>query len=143
MTARSTPDDLREGLSLGADDDLTKPFGADELIEAVEARLERHRAFKQQREKRMDELRENVSTALPHEMRTPLVAIQGYAEVLRSDRDELSSQAGREMVGEILQATDRLTRLTENYVLYTQLETNKEAVLGDEGATAGLSSRKS
>lgn len=136
LTARSTPDDMREGMSLGADDYLTKPFGADELIEAVEARLERHRAFEQQREKRMDELRENVSTALPHEMRTPLVAIQGYAEVLQSDWDELSSQAGREMVGEILQATDRLTRLTENYVLYTQLETNTEAVLGEEGVTA-------
>jgi signal transduction histidine kinase len=136
LTARSTPDDVREGMSLGADDYLTKPFGASQLIEAVEARLERHRAFRQQREKRMDELRENVSAALPHEMRTPLVAIQGYAEVLQSDWDELSPQTGREMLGEILQATDRLTRLTENYVLYTQLETSTEAGLDEEGTTA-------
>ena len=124
LTAKSTPDDIREGMALGADDYLSKPFRAAELVRAVEARLDRHRAFARQHEERLDELRHSMSTALPHEVRTPLVAIQGYAEVLREDWCQLSVAEGRGMLNEILQATERLKRLTENYAMYVQLMGN-------------------
>lgn len=124
LTAKSTPDDMREGMTLGADDYLTKPFRAAELVSAVKTRLKRHRTFARQREQRLNELRRSMSTALPHEVRTPLVAIQGYAEVIRDDWEQLSPAEGRGMLSEILKATERLTRLTENYAMYAQLEGN-------------------
>lgn len=137
LTARSTPDDMREGMTLGADDYLTKPFQAADLLEAVEARLSRHRVFIRQREERLEELRRNMSTALPHEVRTPLAAIQGYAELLKQDWDGLSAADGRAMLDDILEATDRLKRLTENYALYTQLEAVTDpAALRDAEPTA-------
>lgn len=40
LTARTDHKDLRLGMSLGADDYLTKPFNAAELIEAIRTRLE-------------------------------------------------------------------------------------------------------
>ncbi|MCU7497423.1 MAG: response regulator transcription factor [Ignavibacteria bacterium] len=40
LTARTDHKDLRQGMSLGADDYLTKPFNAKELVEAINARLE-------------------------------------------------------------------------------------------------------
>jgi len=45
LTARGEKRDLRTGMNLGADDYLTKPINASELISAVEARLarEQHR----------------------------------------------------------------------------------------------------
>lgn len=42
LTARAEKSDLRAGMVLGADDYLTKPVDADELLEAIRARLERH-----------------------------------------------------------------------------------------------------
>jgi DNA-binding NarL/FixJ family response regulator len=41
LTAKGEKDDLRSGMDLGADDYLTKPVGNDELIKAIEARLNR------------------------------------------------------------------------------------------------------
>src|SRR5262245_45578321 len=47
LTARGEKKDLRTGMNLGADDYLTKPASAEEVLAAINSRLERH-AEKQQ-----------------------------------------------------------------------------------------------
>lgn len=39
LTARTDPADIREGLGIGADDFITKPFEQDDLLEAIRVRL--------------------------------------------------------------------------------------------------------
>ena len=41
LTAKGEMDDLRSGMNLGADDYLTKPVGNKDLVDAIEARLQR------------------------------------------------------------------------------------------------------
>ena len=41
LTAKGEKDDLRNGMNLGADDYLTKPVANNELVQAIEARLNR------------------------------------------------------------------------------------------------------
>src|SRR5215831_15924122 len=41
LTAKGEIDDLRSGMNLGADDYLTKPVGNKDLVDAIEARLQR------------------------------------------------------------------------------------------------------
>ncbi|MBO0592617.1 response regulator [Cellulophaga sp. E16_2] len=41
LTAKSERSDLRKGMTMGADDYLTKPFEAQDLIEAIEARIKK------------------------------------------------------------------------------------------------------
>jgi DNA-binding response OmpR family regulator len=48
LTAKTSREDLRQGMNLGADDYITKPFRRTELLEAVTARLEKHTIFLQQ-----------------------------------------------------------------------------------------------
>ncbi len=43
LTGRTDRSDMRQGMALGADDYLTKPFAVTDLINAVRARLERQR----------------------------------------------------------------------------------------------------
>ena len=48
LTAKADKNDLRQGMTLGADDYLTKPFRRKELLEAISARLAKHQAVIQQ-----------------------------------------------------------------------------------------------
>jgi two-component system, OmpR family, alkaline phosphatase synthesis response regulator PhoP len=48
LTARVNRNDLRQGMELGADDYLTKPFEADELLRAIYSRLSRQEPWLQQ-----------------------------------------------------------------------------------------------
>lgn len=41
LSAKSNPCDVRKGMNLGADDYITKPFGEEDLILAIEKRLEK------------------------------------------------------------------------------------------------------
>lgn len=43
LTAKTDPSDIREGLGLGVDDYITKPFEPDTLLDAVEIRLAKYR----------------------------------------------------------------------------------------------------
>ncbi len=70
-------------MKLGADDYLTKPFKIDELLEAVKVRLEK----KDRISKEIDKFRLSISCMLPHEFRTPLSIIRGYAELLSNASD--------------------------------------------------------
>lgn len=42
LSAKTNPSDIREGLGLGADDYLVKPYDANELLAAIRTRLEKH-----------------------------------------------------------------------------------------------------
>lgn len=42
LTAKTNPEDIREGLSLGVDDYIAKPFDPKELLDAIRTRLDRY-----------------------------------------------------------------------------------------------------
>src|SRR5712691_8267690 len=72
---------MRRGMELGADDYLTKPFTHKELMAAVNTRLEKQAELQRHSDKKLDELRGNITLALPHELRTPLNGILGPARL--------------------------------------------------------------
>ncbi|BAU44275.1 EAL domain-containing protein [Leptolyngbya sp. O-77] len=47
LTAKADRQDIRQGMAMGADDYLTKPFTRQELIEAIATRLSKHASIKQ------------------------------------------------------------------------------------------------
>src|SRR5215813_7054916 len=66
LTAKSDKKDLRAGMNLGADDYLTKPAGAEEVLGAIRARLDRHNE-KEQAAMAKVELKPNFDSAKPLE----------------------------------------------------------------------------
>jgi DNA-binding NarL/FixJ family response regulator len=66
LTARSDKKDLRTGMNLGADDYLTKPASAEEVLAAVRSRLDRHQE-KEQAAMSKVELKPNFDSAKPLE----------------------------------------------------------------------------
>lgn len=122
LTARATPADLRRGMVLGADDYLTKPFRREELLKAINTRLQKRAQLVQQYESKTNELRRGMALMLPHELRTPLAIILGYASYLREAADTLSTGEVQEIADAIYDSSERLQRLIEKFLLYAELE---------------------
>lgn len=66
LTARGDKKDLRTGMNLGADDYLTKPASAEDVLSAIRARLGRH-VEKEQAAMARVELKPNFDSAKPLE----------------------------------------------------------------------------
>ena len=63
LTAKAEKSDMRKGMSMGADDYLTKPFEEMELLNAVEARLRKNEIFKKEFNKNVEGLNEFLAKA--------------------------------------------------------------------------------
>ncbi|MCX6143715.1 MAG: response regulator [Ignavibacteriales bacterium] len=122
LTGQSAKSDVRQGMVHGADDFLTKPVMIGELVAAIQARLQRQVLVKQETDRKLDELRVNLSISLPHEIRTPLSGIIGFAEVLRDDVKSLGPEEISEMAKIILKSATRLGHMVENFLTFAQLE---------------------
>lgn len=122
LTARTTKGDVRQGMHLGADDYLTKPFTRDELLGAVAARLQRQSATQSQAQSQLDSLRQSIAFSLPHELRTPLNGIVATSQLMLEDLEDLDADEMREMLLDIHSSGQRLFRLIQNFLLYAELE---------------------
>jgi two-component system, sensor histidine kinase and response regulator len=121
LTAKIEKSDLRQGMNLGADDYLVKPFTRVELLTAIAARLEKQTVIAQNLKTKMDDLRSSITLALPHELRTPLAGISGFSEVLLESADALQVQEIREIAQNIHSSAQRLQDLIMNFLLYAEL----------------------
>ncbi len=122
MTGLADQAGMRHGMELGADDYLPKPFTIEALYAAVDVRLKKVNVVRQEAEKKLADLRENISMMLPHELRTPLNGILAYGEILTSDAASLQPEEISEMGQVIYQSGKRLEHLVENFLIFAQLE---------------------
>ncbi|MBV6645800.1 MAG: response regulator [Cyclobacteriaceae bacterium] len=83
LTAKAEKEDFRHGMSLGADDYLTKPFDDMELLAAIEKRLERHDNLKTYR---------GTETELDHFLKS--ASQYANLEDLKKDRQERNFDRG-------------------------------------------------
>ena len=124
---------IRKGMDLGADDYLTKPFTPKELMAAVNARLEKQDEIQRISNQKLDELRGNLTLALPHELRTPLNGIMGLAHLMMDDYREMPPEEVLESASFIHESALRLHRLIENFLVYSQIE-----LMGHESKTRAV-----
>ena len=123
LTAKSQRSDLRKGMTLGADDYITKPFTRLELLMAVETRLLKQDLLVSQAQKKLAELRTNISRSLPHELLGPLSVILGQSEqMLQRLQTTDDHDAIIENIGDIHDAAQKLLHSIQRYLLYADLE---------------------
>jgi signal transduction histidine kinase len=127
LTARSEREDKLKGKLLGAEDYITKPFDAEELIVSVRSRLGRACAIQQASEASFDELKSQIVTVLGHELRTPLTYVTGYTDLALEDVASLSPDEVEDFLNGIKTGADRLNRLVQDLLLLVQIDSGRAA----------------
>jgi signal transduction histidine kinase len=139
LTALRDAQHVRFGMGLGADDYLTKPFTVNELVDAVTTRLAKKAAVQRLSERKLEELRDNIGLALPHELLTPLNGILGLAALLQDNEAVTSLEEVQDFARSIQVSALRLHRLIFNFIIYSELEligTDAERIAELRGADA-------
>jgi two-component system, sensor histidine kinase and response regulator len=121
MTGQADYPGMRQGMDLGADDYLAKPFTMEALLASVEARLHKVLSVTHHSQQKLDELRATISSIVPHELKTPLTSILEFTDILRTGLDSVSREKALEMLQHIHDAGLRLRQLIENNILCSQL----------------------
>ena len=121
LTAKADRADLRQGMSQGADDYLVKPFTRNEILNAVSTRLAKQAMLVKKVQGKLEDLRANITLALPHELRTPLTGILGSSELLLEEAASLPLHDIQDLARNINLAGRRLQDLIMNFLLYAEL----------------------
>jgi two-component system sensor histidine kinase/response regulator len=122
MTGQPDRTSMRQGMQMGADDYLPKPFPMAEMLEAIKIRLQRHQQIRDLAVSKIAQIRDSLRTTLPHELLTPLTGVLGFAEILTLDYATLQPSEILEMASEIQESGHRLLRLVQNYMLHMELD---------------------
>jgi signal transduction histidine kinase len=137
MTARASHDDIRMGMASGADDYITKPFSRLELLQAVQARLEKktaqirahqheteqlQEALMHERAQRM--LKARLVAMFSHDFRNPLAVILSSNSLLRSYGDRLDPHKRLSHMNSIEASVRQLLQMLDDMLVVAQMETD-------------------
>ena len=127
LSARAGEESRIEGLAVGADDYLVKPFSSRELIARVSAhlRLAAMRAQATAKAEAANKAKSDFLAAMSHELRTPLNAIAGHAELLEMEVYGPVTPEQRGALARILRGERHLLSLINDVLNFAKLEAGR------------------
>jgi signal transduction histidine kinase len=152
LSARAGEEAKIEGLEVGADDYLIKPFGGRELIARVESNIriakERAAALKEYTERleqtvrrRTQELRrlnssleqsnedlQQFAHVASHDLKEPVRKIRTFTGRLLEEYGEVLPTAAQSFLGKIQHATQRMVTMIEGVLTYSILNSNEQTI---------------
>lgn len=131
LTGKTEISDFREGMETGADDYLTKPFKAKDVLKSVEVRLKK----KEKSERNYEQFKNRIIRNVSHEFRTPLVPILGYSQMIKENFWQLGPAEVQDMNEKIQSSGAWMLKLIEKFLYLAELEEN---IRGEEDNYAFL-----
>jgi signal transduction histidine kinase len=122
LTAKVERENIRLGMSLGAEDYITKPFTQNDLLSSINARLSRKSTIETRARKQVQDLADCLTDALPQELLGPLNGILSAAGVLEEASESLDREQIREMSKLIRECAERQQAMVKKFLLFAELE---------------------
>ncbi|MBI4621608.1 MAG: response regulator [Verrucomicrobia bacterium] len=125
LTARADRDDQRRGMSLGADDYLTKPFSERDILDAIAARVRRLRPLRERVQEMVEQKHRQIGADWSHELLTPLNGVFGGLQLLEAEADTIAPDQLKEVLALIRAGAERQERLSRKLIRFFELERRK------------------
>lgn len=119
VTAKTARGDWRQGMQLGADDYLTKPFTSQELLDVVAVRINKRAQVNKlqtqlQEMEKLSLLKDDLISTVSHDLRTPLMNMKMAIEMLRVSQESEQRDKYLEILrNECLRETELVNNLLE------------------------------
>lgn len=130
--------DKVEAFAVGGVDYVTKPFEGPEVVARVRTHLELQRQRKLLREsyerlKELEQLRDSLTHMIVHDLRNPLMTINGNAYLLEHELGVTASADARKYLGEMRTSLSRLADMVSSVLDVNRMEAgemplNRDAV---------------
>lgn len=111
----------RVSMWIGSSTDITDMVKARETLAGRREELERLVDERTASLREAVEQMEEFSYSISHDLRSPLRAMQGYAQALLDDHAERLDDQGREHLRRIIAASTRMDRLTQDVLTYSRV----------------------
>jgi two-component system, sensor histidine kinase and response regulator len=122
LTAKAASEEIREGMNLGADDYLTKPFSRQELLNTIKARLSKQKIHAHNTDILLKEIGESLSYSISEKIFNPLDEILAASEVFIQDAKVINPN-DIESLGEHIQSNTKfLKRAILNIFMFLNME---------------------
>jgi two-component system, sensor histidine kinase and response regulator len=138
LTAKAAAEEIRQGMNLGADDYLTKPFSRQELLTAIQARLSKQNIYIQNTDtllndvgKKINSIGEKFSYSISEKIFNPLDEVLGASRIFVQDADFIEPSDIKKLGDHIQTNANFLKRAILNVFMYLNMEllfSNPEAL---------------
>ncbi len=122
LSAKSQKKEVREGMNLGADDYLPKPFKAVDLFNAVESRLNKYQLNQQELREKLEIMKPLKEASLEDKLIQPLQGIIDISNLINTYFDKYSKEDVEEMTATINKRASKLKRKIKNMILFQALK---------------------
>lgn len=108
ISASVEPEKMRQGMDLGAEDFIVKPFTEDQVLQSIRARLEKKAL--------LDEL-DAFAHTVAHDLKNPIAVVSMRAQLLRSMWDSADDATLLKHVDELDKNTTRLNNIVDELLM--------------------------
>jgi len=122
LTAKASIEFIREGMALGADDYVTKPFTTDTLLAAIETRLGRYATFMEISQRELSEVKKRFAHMVTHELRTPLTGMTMAQQLMQMQGASIPPGELNELIEIMARGNQRLTQVIDQVTYYTKVD---------------------
>lgn len=122
LTALSSPDEIRGGMSLGADDFITKPFELQDLLKSIEIRLDKKNSIALRTQQIHADRIGILNNRLPFDILGPLELIKKQSETLVMKSELMNRVDIKNLASRILKSSEQVIRIAQDYLFLTNVE---------------------
>jgi two-component system, sensor histidine kinase and response regulator len=122
LTAKAASEEIRQGMNLGADDYLTKPFSRQELLTTIKARLSRQKKYDQNTDTLLKDIGESLSYSISEKIFNPLDEILAASEIFIQDANVIEPSDIKKLGDHIQVNSKFLKRAILNIFMYLNME---------------------